>query len=242
MDTLCSVVQLHYHKGVLKRQGGGRFSTQNTAGPKHCRTAVEYHCCRPEDSFDFNKNWDISPRLTTHFARHENPICVIKHREIGCRHYVKEPFQWNSTVWHKYVVRQDSQNLLTGGQYSVIRPAVPLNQLGIATICRQYTGIRDESSAEPHGVDLKQHHFRTNSGQKVIPQYSRSGLGVRSDSLAFDGSKSWVRALIDTSLNSCAVCVSRCRCSCSRSFKHRAIGCEHRAAPFTCPFILQTKK
>ena len=53
--------------------------------------------------------------------------------------------------------------------------------------------MRDERSAEPHGVDLKQHHFRTNSGhKKVIPQYSRFGVGVLSDSLAFDGSKSWV--------------------------------------------------
>ena len=74
----------------------------------------------------------------------------------------------------------------------MIPPAVPVNKLGIATICRQHTGLRDERSAEPHGVDLKQHHFRTNSGHEVIPQYSRSGLGVRSDSLAFDESKSRV--------------------------------------------------
>ena len=51
-----------------------------------------------EDSFDFNKNCDISPRLTTHFARHENPdLChqAPRHRlQTVCER--TSPVEFNS--------------------------------------------------------------------------------------------------------------------------------------------------
>ena len=70
----------------------------------------------------------------------------------------------------------------------MIRTAVPLKKLGIATTCREYIGVRDERSAELDGNTT----FGPTLNAKVIPQYSRFGVGVLSDSLAFDGAKSWV--------------------------------------------------
>ena len=76
------------------------------------------------------------------------------------------------------------------GQFFVTGSAVALEGLGIRSLCRDYSHPRDASYLK--GVIGRNTKIGTAMGVLVTNQFDRYGVEIKIDSLANDGSQSWV--------------------------------------------------